>query len=72
LIADKAFDSSSRRGTSAARKSSSRSIRGARCRCRSTPRSTNGGHLIENFFAKLKEFKRIAMRADKTDQASPR
>ena len=26
-------------------------------------------HLIENFFCKLKEFKRIAMRADKTDQA---
>jgi len=25
-------------------------------------------HLIENFFGKLKEFKRIAMRADKTDQ----
>ena len=25
--------------------------------------------LIENFFAKLKEFKRIAMRADKTDQS---
>ena len=24
---------------------------------------------IENFFAKLKEFKRIAMRADKTDQS---
>ena len=24
-------------------------------------------HLIENFFCKLKEFKRIAMRADKTD-----
>jgi transposase len=24
-------------------------------------------HLIENFFAKLKEFKRIAMRAEKTD-----
>jgi transposase len=24
-------------------------------------------HLIENFFAKLKEFKRIAMRSDKTD-----
>ena len=24
-------------------------------------------HLIENFFRKLKEFKRIAMRADKTD-----
>ena len=25
--------------------------------------------LIENFFCKLKEFKRIAMRADKTDQS---
>ena len=24
-------------------------------------------HLIENFFGKLKEFKRIAMRADNTD-----
>ena len=28
-------------------------------------------HLIENCVCKLKEFKRIAMRADKTDQASP-
>lgn len=26
-------------------------------------------HRIENFFAKLKEFKRIAMRSDKTDQS---
>ena len=26
-------------------------------------------HLIENFFCKLKEFKRIAMRASKTDQS---
>jgi transposase len=26
-------------------------------------------HLIENFFCKLKEYKRIAMRADKTDQS---
>ena len=26
-------------------------------------------HRIENFFCKLKEFKRIAMRADKTDQS---
>jgi transposase len=25
-------------------------------------------HLVENFFCKLKEFKRIAMRSDKTDQ----
>ena len=24
-------------------------------------------HLIENFFCKLKEFKRVAMRSDKTD-----
>jgi transposase len=27
----------------------------------------NWRHLIENFFGKLKEFKRIAMRSDKTD-----
>jgi transposase len=26
-------------------------------------------HLIENFFGKLKDFKRIAMRADKTDKS---
>ena len=26
-------------------------------------------HLIENLFGKLKEFKRIAMRSDKTDQS---
>ena len=26
-------------------------------------------HLIENFFAKLKEFKRIALRCDKTDDS---
>ena len=26
-------------------------------------------HLIENFFCKLKEFKRIAMRADRTDES---
>ena len=26
-------------------------------------------HLIENFFCKLKDFKRIAIRADKTDQS---
>lgn len=26
-------------------------------------------HLVGNFFAKLKEFKRIAMRAEKTDQS---
>jgi transposase len=26
-------------------------------------------HLIENFFCKLKEFKRLALRSDKTDQS---
>ena len=26
-------------------------------------------HLIENFFCKLKEFKRVTMRSDKTDQS---
>lgn len=26
-------------------------------------------HLVENFFCKLKEFKRIAMRSDKTDES---
>jgi transposase len=26
-------------------------------------------HLIENFFCELKEFKRIAMRSEKTDQS---
>lgn len=26
-------------------------------------------HLIENFFCQLKEFKRIAMRSDKSDQS---
>jgi hypothetical protein len=41
-----------------------------------SPISTNAAprykwrHLIENLFGKLKEFKRIAMRADKTTQAS--
>lgn len=29
----------------------------------------NWRHLIENYFCKLKGFKRIAMRADKTDQS---
>ena len=31
--------------------------------------NSKGRHLIENFFCKLKEFKRIALRADKTDQS---
>jgi transposase len=41
---------------------------------RTTPRDIDGEmyrwrHLIENFFCKLKEFKRIATRSDKTDQS---
>jgi transposase len=41
---------------------------------RATPRPIDAEvykwrHLIENFFCKLKEFKRIAMRSDKTDQS---
>src|SRR4051795_10059361 len=40
---------------------------------RTTPRDIDGDmyrwrHLIENFFCKLKEFERIAMRSDKADQ----
>jgi transposase len=42
--------------------------------CRTKPRDIDTEmykwrHLIENYFCKLKEFKRIAMRADKTDQS---
>ena len=33
------------------------------------PEMYKWSHLIENFFCKLKEFKRIALRADKTDQS---
>lgn len=41
---------------------------------RATPRDIDAEiykwrHLIENFFCKLKEFKRIAMRSDKTDRS---
>src|SRR3954465_12007088 len=41
---------------------------------RTTPLDIDGAmykwrHLIENFFCKLKEFKRIALRSDKTDQS---
>ena len=65
FIADKAFDSNS----IIAELNERGAISGALCLCRSTPSSTSGRHLIENFFCKLKEFKRIAMRADKTDQS---
>lgn len=69
LIADKAFDSNAiiadlnERGAKAVISQHSR-------RTKPMPLDTEmykWRHLIENFFCKLKEFKRIAMRADKTD-----
>ncbi len=69
LIADKAFDSNAI--------VADLDERGAKIVISQHPRRTKPlpldaemdkwRHLIENFFCKLKEFKRIAMRADKTD-----
>ena len=69
LIADKAFDSDTI--------IADLNERGAKIVISQHPRRTKPlpfdteiykwRHLIENFFCKLKEFKRIAMRADKTD-----
>jgi transposase len=71
LIADKAFDSNAI--------VASLDERGAKIVISQHPRRTKPlpldaemykwRHLIENFFCKLKEFKRIAMRADKTDRS---
>jgi transposase len=71
LIADKAFDSNSI--------IAKLNERGAKIVISQHPRRTKPiaidteiykwRHLIENYFAKLKEFKRIAMRADKTDRS---
>jgi transposase len=71
LIADKAFDSNAI--------IADLNARGAKIVISQHPRRTQKlpldtemykwRHLIENFFCKLKEFKRIAMRADKTDQS---
>jgi transposase len=71
LIADKAFDSN--------HIIAELNERGAQVVISQHPRRTKPikidaeiykwRHLIENFFCKLKEFKRIAMRADKTDQS---
>ena len=71
LIADKAFDSDAIIAEF--------NERGAKIVISQHPRRTKPllidqemykwRHLIENFFGKLKEFKRIAMRADKTDQS---
>ena len=69
LIADKAFDSNSivadlnERGAKIV-------ISPHQRRTKPLPLDTEmykWRHLIENFFCKLKEFKRIAMRAEKTD-----
>ena len=71
LIADKAFDSNWIIGEL--------NERGAKIVVSQHPRRANPisidaemykwRHLIENFFCKLKEFKRIALRSDKTDQS---
>jgi transposase len=71
LIADKAFDSN--------HIIAELNERGAQIVISQHPRRTKPipidaeiykwRHLVENFFCKLKEFKRIAMRADKTDQS---
>lgn len=71
LIADKAFDSN--------HIIAELNERGAQVVISQHPRRTKPikidaeiykwRHLVENFFCKLKEFKRIAMRADKTDQS---
>ncbi len=71
LIADKAFDSNDI--------VADLNERGAKVVISQHPRRTKPlkidaemykwRHLIENFFCKLKEFKRIALRADKTDHS---
>ena len=71
LIADKAFDSNAI--------IADLNERGAKVVISQHPRRTKPlkidaemykwRHLIENFFCKLKEFKRIALRADKTDHS---
>ena len=69
LLADKAFDSNAI--------ITELNARGAKIVISQHPRRTQAlkidaeiykwRHLIENFFCKIKEFKRIAMRSDKTD-----
>jgi transposase len=71
LIADKAFDSNAILAELDARGATAVIAQHPR---RAIPRNLDKEvykwrHLIENFFCKLKEFKRIAMRSDKTDQS---
>ena len=71
LIADKAFDSNAIIADLNARGSKIVISQHPR-RAQKLPLDTEmykWRHLIENFFCKLKEFKRIVMRADKTDQS---
>ena len=71
LIADKAFDSNAimadldARGAKAVISQHSRRIKPLTI----DAEMYKWRHLIENFFCKLKEFKRIAMRSDKTDHS---
>jgi transposase len=71
LIADKAFDSNAIIADLDARGAKVVISQHPR---RSQPRTVDEEiykwrHLIENYFCKLKEFKRVAMRADKTDES---
>ncbi len=71
LIADKAFDSDAIIADLDAR--GAKAVISQRPR-RSRPLAIDleiykWRHLVENFFCKLKEFKRIAMRAEKTDRS---
>ena len=69
LIADKAFDSNviiadlNQRGAKIVISQHPRRSKPLRI----DPEIYKWRHLIENYFCKLKEFKRIAMRSDKTD-----
>ena len=72
MIADKAFDSNAIIANLNERGAEDRdlcSTHGGRLPLRLDTELYKWRHLIENFFCKLKEFKRIAMRADKTDQS---
>ena len=69
LIADKAFDSDT---IVAELNERGAKIVVSRHPRRAQPRAIDSDvykwrHLIENFFCKLKEFKRVALRSDKTD-----
>ena len=69
LLADKAFDADwlikdlERRGSKAVIPSRANRL----LRRRHDPEMYKWRHLIENFFCRLKEFKKVAMRTEKTD-----